>query len=60
MVGEKSIAGGIGVGYRDDPLWAKKSTPPVVFVGEGGVGGVGGGGGWWGWILKKTLELYCI
>ena len=29
VVGEKSIAEGIGVGYREDPRWAKKSTPPV-------------------------------
>ena len=29
---------GIGVGYQEDPRWAKKSTPPVR-------GGGGGGGG---------------
>ena len=28
-VDEKSVAVGIGVGYHKDPLWAKKSTPPV-------------------------------
>ena len=28
-VEEKSVAEGIGVGYREDPRWAKKSTPPV-------------------------------
>ena len=37
-VDEKSVAEGIGVGYREDPRWAKKSTPPVR-------GGGGGGGG---------------
>ena len=35
---EKSVAVGIGVGYQEDPRWAKKSTPPVR-------GGGGGGGG---------------
>ena len=25
----KSVAVGIGVGYQEDPRWAKKSTPPV-------------------------------
>ena len=29
-VDEKSVAVGIGVGYEEDPGWAKKSTPPVV------------------------------
>ena len=29
MVDEKSIAERIGVGYQEDPRWAKKSTPPV-------------------------------
>ena len=28
-VDEKSVAVGIGVGYQEDPRWAKKSTPPV-------------------------------
>ena len=28
-VGEKSVAEGIGVGYREEPRWAKKSTPLV-------------------------------
>ena len=28
-VDKKSIAVGIGVGYEEDPRWAKKSTPPV-------------------------------
>ena len=28
-VEEKSVAVGIGVGYQEDPRWAKKSTPPV-------------------------------
>ena len=28
-VGEKSVVEGIGVGYREDLQWAKKSTPPV-------------------------------
>ena len=43
-VDEKSIAVGIGVGYQEDPRWAKKkSTPPVR--GGGGGGGVGGGVG---------------
>ena len=27
MVGEKSIVEGIGVGYREDPWWAKKNNP---------------------------------
>ena len=27
--GKKSVMGGIGVGYREDPRRAKKSTPPV-------------------------------
>ena len=34
VVDEKSVAVGIGVGYQEDPRWAKKSTPPV---GGGGV-----------------------
>ena len=38
---EKSVAVGIGVGYQEDPRWAK-STPSVR--------GWGGGGGW---ILKN-------
>ena len=33
-VDEKSVEVGIGVGYQEDPQWAKKSTPPVR--GEGG------------------------
>ena len=45
---EKSVAEGIGVGYQEDPRWAKKSTPPVV-------GGGGGGGD-----FEKPPELYCI
>ena len=28
-VDEKSVAVGIGVGYQEDPWWAKKSTSPV-------------------------------
>ena len=28
-VGKKSVAEGTGVGYREVPRWAKKSTPPV-------------------------------
>ena len=32
-VGGKSVAVGIGVGYQEDPRWAKKSTPPVRGVG---------------------------
>ena len=28
-VDEKSVAVGIGVGYQEDPRWAKKSTSPV-------------------------------
>ena len=28
-VDEKSVTVGIGVGYQEDPPWAKKSTPPV-------------------------------
>ena len=32
---EKSVAVGIGVGYQEDPRWAKKSTPPVRRVGGG-------------------------
>ena len=43
---EKSIAVGIGVGYQEDPRWAKKSTPLVR----------GGGGG----NFEKPPELYCI
>ena len=39
-VDEKSVAVGIGVGYQENPRWAKKSTPPVR-----GAGGGGGGGG---------------
>ena len=39
-VDEKSVAVGIGVGYQEDPRWAKKSNPP------------GGGGG----ILKNHLS----
>ena len=31
----KSVAVGIGVGYQEDPRWAKKSTPPVR--GGGGI-----------------------
>ena len=31
---EKSVAEGIGVGYRQDPRLAKKSTPPVRGGGE--------------------------
>ena len=27
-VDEKSVAVGIGVGYQEDPRWAKKSNPP--------------------------------
>ena len=38
-----SVAVGIGVGYQEDPRWAKKSTTPVR--------GVGGGGG-----LKNHLS----
>ena len=40
-VDEKSVTVGIGVGYQEDPRWAKNSTPPV----RGGGGGGGGGGG---------------
>ena len=29
VVGEKSVVEGTGVGCREDPRWAKKSTPPV-------------------------------
>ena len=29
VVDEKSVAVGTGVGYQEDPRWAKKSTPPV-------------------------------
>ena len=43
-VDEKSLAVGIGVGYQEDPRWAKKSTPPVR----------GGGGD-----FEKPPELYC-
>ena len=28
-VDEKSVAVGIGVGYQEDPRWAKNSSPPV-------------------------------
>ena len=28
-VDEKSVAVGIGVGYQEDPRWAKKLTPPL-------------------------------
>ena len=28
-VDEKSVTVGIGMGYQEDPWWAKKSTPPV-------------------------------
>ena len=42
-VDEKSVAVGIGVGYQEDPRWAKKSTPPVR-----------GGGD-----FEKPPELYC-
>ena len=48
-VDEKSVAVGIGVGYQEDPRWAKKSTPPVR----------GGGGGGRGGDFEKPLELYC-
>ena len=44
-VDEKSVALGIGVGYQEDPRWAKNSTPSVR----------GGGGG-----FEKQPELYCI
>ena len=27
--GEKSIAGGIEMGYWEDPRWTKKSNPPA-------------------------------
>ena len=50
-VDEKSVAFGIGVGYQEDPRWAKNSTPQGV-----GVGGGGGGGE----DFEKTPELYCI
>ena len=50
-VDETSVAVGIGVGYQEDPRWAKKSTPPV----RGGGGGGGGGGD-----FEKPPELYCI
>ena len=43
LVGEKSVAGGIGVGNWEDPRWAKKSTPHW-FVCGGGEGREGGGG----------------
>ena len=42
-VDEKSVVVGIGVGYQEDPRWAKRSTPPVW----------GGGGEW---ILKNHLS----
>ena len=32
-VGEKSVAEGIGVGYQEDPRWAKKINP----TGSGGI-----------------------
>ena len=41
-VDEKSVTVEIGVGYQEDPRWAKKSIPPV----RGGSGG----------ILKKHLS----
>ena len=41
MGDEKSVAVGIGVGYQEDPRWAKKSTPPVC---------------WWGGGLKNHLS----
>ena len=44
-VDEKSVAVGIGVGYDEDPRWAKKSIPPVQR-----------GGG----CFEKPPELYCI
>ena len=34
---EKFVAVGIGVGYQEDPRWAKKSTPPVRGGGGGGI-----------------------
>ena len=43
-VDENSVAVGIGVGYQEDPRWAKKSTPPV----RG-----------WGGDFEKPPELYC-
>ena len=40
---KKSVVEGIGVVYREDPRWAKKSTPLVRGVGGWAEEGVGGG-----------------
>ena len=45
---QKISHGGIGVRYREDPRWAKKSNPLVC------------GEGWGGADFEKTLELYCM
>ena len=50
-VDEKSVAVGIGVGYQEDPRWAKKSTP----LGRGGGGGGGGDN-----HLSCTVPVYKI
>ena len=53
-VDKKSVAVGIGVGYQEDPRWAK-NQPHWFGGGGGGGGGVGGGRG-----FEKPPELYCM